>query len=77
MDTHGKVALISSVLIISLLVVGTVLAGVQAKAQCKDGVDNDGDGLVDLNDPGCSGPNDKDETDPTGGQILPPVQPIV
>jgi len=29
---------------------------------CSDGVDNDGDGKVDLNDPGCSGPNDDDES---------------
>src|SRR5688572_21585510 len=30
-------------------------------AQCEDGVDNDGDGLVDLNDPGCTTPLDDDE----------------
>jgi hypothetical protein len=32
------------------------------KAQCEDGADNDGDGKVDLADPGCSGPTDNDET---------------
>ncbi|MFN2612877.1 MAG: lytic murein transglycosylase [Solirubrobacterales bacterium] len=31
---------------------------------CADLADNDGDGLVDLNDPGCSGPLDADETNP-------------
>ena len=32
--------------------------------QCNDGVDNDGDGLIDFpNDPGCSSPDDDDETD--------------
>jgi beta-glucanase (GH16 family) len=31
-------------------------------APCADDVDNDGDGLVDLADPGCSGPSDSDET---------------
>lgn len=31
-------------------------------AQCADGQDNDGDGLVDLNDPGCSSSSDTDET---------------
>jgi hypothetical protein len=36
--------------------------------QCDDGVDNDGDGLIDLNDPGCDDAADDDETDP------PPVQ---
>lgn len=30
--------------------------------QCFDGTDNDGDGLVDLADPGCSGPTDDSET---------------
>jgi hypothetical protein len=31
-------------------------------AQCADGADNDGDGLVDLNDPGCTDTADNDET---------------
>lgn len=32
---------------------------------CSDGQDNDGDGLVDYpSDPGCTGPEDGDETDP-------------
>ncbi len=30
--------------------------------QCADGIDNDGDGLIDLNDPGCSSPLDDDES---------------
>ncbi len=33
-------------------------------AMCADGKDNDGDGKVDMNDPGCSSPDDNDETDP-------------
>lgn len=32
-------------------------------SQCADGADNDGDGFVDLSDPGCSDSNDNDETD--------------
>jgi hypothetical protein len=32
--------------------------------QCRDEMDNDGDGLVDLADPGCAQPDDLDETDP-------------
>ena len=32
--------------------------------QCRDEVDNDGDGLVDLLDPGCEFGDDLDETDP-------------
>jgi glutamine amidotransferase-like uncharacterized protein len=41
--------------------------GTQLK-QCSDGIDNDGDLLVDLNDPGCDSPSDDDETDPTPNQ---------
>jgi hypothetical protein len=32
-------------------------------AQCSDLVDNDGDLLIDVADPGCSGPEDDDESD--------------
>ncbi len=31
--------------------------------QCRDGIDNDGDGRVDLNDPGCQNPDDPNEGD--------------
>ena len=34
-------------------------------AACADGSDNDGDGLVDLSDPGCSSSSDTDESDGT------------
>ena len=30
---------------------------------CSDGIDNDGDGLTDNKDPGCTGPDDNDESD--------------
>ena len=33
-------------------------------AACADGLDNDGDDKIDLNDPGCSSSTDNDETDP-------------
>lgn len=39
--------------------------------QCADGMDNDGDGLVDGADPQCSGPTDDDESGPPP----PPPQP--
>ena len=32
------------------------------KPACKDGIDNDGDGLVDMDDPGCSTKTDRSET---------------
>lgn len=41
-------------------------------AQCADGIDNDKDGFVDTNDPGCSGATDNDETNaaPTPGDVV-------
>lgn len=39
-------------------------------AACADGRDNDQDGLVDLEDPGCESASDEDETDPAGGGAL-------
>ena len=40
--------------------------------QCRDGVDNDGDGVTDYinNDPGCSSADEDDETDPAPGATL-------
>ena len=35
--------------------------------QCSDGLDNDSDGWVDSNDPGCGGESDNDEADKNGG----------
>ncbi|HVU49806.1 MAG TPA: hypothetical protein VHL80_03910 [Polyangia bacterium] len=32
------------------------------KTQCSDGIDNDGDGLIDSADPECTGPADNDES---------------
>jgi len=39
------------------------LGGTLPTYQCSDGIDNDGDGLVDLQDPGCSNAGDDNETD--------------
>ena len=36
-------------------------ATAQGKSACNDGNDNDGDELIDLNDPGCESKGDKDE----------------
>ncbi len=35
-----------------------------APAQCADGIDNDGDGKIDLADPGCASASDTDESNP-------------
>ncbi len=44
-----------------------------AKTQCSDGIDNDGDGLVDMTDPGCSSPQDNDEKNTTPPTPVPPA----
>ena len=36
---------------------------------CSDGIDNDGDGRVDMADPGCESPQDDDESDSVSGQV--------
>jgi hypothetical protein len=45
-------------------------------AACSDGVDNDGDGLADQVDPGCSGYDDNDERQhhPRGGPAPAPLK---
>ncbi|RLI97609.1 MAG: hypothetical protein DRO99_02760, partial [Candidatus Aenigmatarchaeota archaeon] len=40
-------------------------SGSDAITQCTDGLDNDGDGLIDTNDPGCAGIYDSNEGDGT------------
>ncbi len=46
--------------------------------QCSDGIDNDGDGLIDMEDPDCSSPSDNTEgpepatTSPTAGETTSP-----
>jgi hypothetical protein len=44
-------------------------------AACGDGLDNDGDGKVDFNDPGCESATDTDETDPTPPPPAGTIQP--
>jgi len=63
MQKSGKTAVIVSILIALLLVMTFVFAA-KPTGHCKDGQDNDGDGLIDLNDPGCSDKNDQSELNP-------------
>ena len=55
-----------------------------SRAQCEDGVDNDGDGLTDAQDPGCwVDPNDSSTVNPNlddeaadgEGEVVDPVEP--
>jgi hypothetical protein len=49
-------------LIFSIIVIWVYIAGARP-TQCKDGIDNDGDGLIDYpNDPECEGENDNSES---------------
>src|SRR4051812_21949412 len=53
---------------LTVTVPGTGTTGGNVLPACSDLSDNDGDGLVDLGDPGCSSPADGDEYNaPTGG----------
>ena len=40
------------------------LSSTRAVRECRDGIDNDGDGYIDLNDPGCANKNDLSELNP-------------
>jgi hypothetical protein len=61
------------VLLVALLVMVPVAAAAlsgpafaKTPSQCTDGIDNDGDGLIDLGqDPGCTSPGDNMELDST------------
>ena len=64
MDKKGKIALIAALVLVAILVVSLVVAAPRAKKACSDGNDNDGDGYIDLNDPGCANKNDDSELDP-------------
>ena len=44
--------------------VKTFTLPVTIQTQCSDGIDNDGDGKIDLADPGCANARDNNETDP-------------
>src|ERR671911_2635714 len=44
---------------------------------CSNLKDDDGDGKLDLLDPGCSGPGDGDETDTAPPPTEPPIDPTV
>jgi hypothetical protein len=64
MDNKTKVALAGTAML-AVLICGLVMAKPvpTALAQCKDGIDNDGDGNTDYPaDAGCSSKNDNDES---------------
>ncbi|MBD3203774.1 hypothetical protein GF327_05735 [Candidatus Woesearchaeota archaeon] len=67
MDKKARLAIVSAIFIVSLLIVGFTIAKPNPRAEkhCRDGIDNDGDGYTDWpDDPGCTDKNDRTETDP-------------
>ncbi|MCK5283236.1 MAG: hypothetical protein KAK00_07545 [Nanoarchaeota archaeon] len=73
MDKKGKLALVSALLIVGLLVLSMAIAKPNPRAAkaCNDKIDNDGDGYCDYAgcngmsaDPGCTSRQDTTETDP-------------
>ncbi len=66
MDKRILVVAILLVLVIGLAVPLAVSGKpTRAKKACNDGSDNDGDGYIDMNDPGCANPGDTSELDPS------------
>ena len=68
MKKTAKISLIVAIfvaILISVLLVNIVYAKPnnpnKGHKECNDGIDNDGDGLIDLSDPGCSSRGDKSE----------------
>ncbi len=65
MDKKAKIATIATLVLVALLVIGLTMAAPKGKGkvkkQCNDGIDNDGDDLIDLADPGCDNKRDNDE----------------
>jgi hypothetical protein len=68
MNKKAKIALVA-LLLAAILAFGLVAAGKggakppKKAKECNDGIDNDGDGAIDLADTGCKNKKDNDETD--------------
>ena len=69
MNKKGKYSLIFAIFIACILMTGIAVAEKgDTKPECKDKIDNDGDGLIDRKDGGCTGPNDNDESNCGDGE---------
>ena len=70
MDKKAKITLIVILFIAAILLISVAVAkrggkGGRAKKECRDKIDNDGDGLTDWpSDPGCANKNDNSELNP-------------
>ncbi len=66
---NRKILLFVALVIVAGLVLPSVISAKPSRAPrvkpaCNDKIDNDGDGLVDMNDPGCSSRRDTSELNP-------------
>jgi hypothetical protein len=61
MNKKAKLATVVSLVLVCVMLAVFVLAAPKA---CNNGVDDDGDGLVDMADPGCKNKGDNTETSP-------------
>ncbi|MFH1849951.1 MAG: hypothetical protein ABH879_07265 [archaeon] len=64
MDKKARIAMISALVLVGVLAVAAAMAAPRGSKACSDGNDNDGDGYIDLNDPGCASKNDLSELNP-------------
>ncbi|MFH1770006.1 MAG: hypothetical protein ABH828_00440 [archaeon] len=66
MNKKGKIVTIVAIVLVAILVMSLALAKPTKvptpKPECSDKIDNDGDGLNDLADPGCDSRQDTDES---------------
>ena len=54
--------LLAAIIIVGLITINLVVSAAKTKPQCSDGLDNDGDGKIDMKDLGCKNLQDNDES---------------
>ena len=54
MKKKGIIVFLTAFFLIAVLLTGLAAARPKPKPECSDKIDNDGDGLTDLDDPGCT-----------------------
>lgn len=65
MEKKVKTTFVIAIFLVAVMLagsIGNVTAGKPAPKECNDGLDNDGDGAIDLADAGCDNKRDNDET---------------
>jgi hypothetical protein len=62
MDKKARIALVTTLFLVGILIISLTVAKGPKVKECNDGIDNDGDGDIDLADAGCDNKRDNDET---------------